>query len=386
MGIVVGIDGSRNRSGGAKSHLKGILGAGDPRKFGVDRVHVWSYQALLDSLPEAPWLTKHAPAPLQGSLYQEAWWQLRSMPRELRRVGCDVLLSLDAGTIGRFSPSVVMSRDMLSFEPREIIRFGSSSARLRLLLLKFIQVASLRSASGALFLTDYAANVIQGFTGRLPRVRIIPHGIGESFRVETHGGQWVEPAQRITCVYVSNADLYKHQWHVVSAVAQLRKAGYPLLLRLVGGRSGRASAMSLLEEAVDEFDSQRNFVEVTGPVPHVEIPRHLASADIFVFASSCENMPNTLVEAMASGLPIACANRGPMPEILQDGGAYFDPESPESIGQAIQTLLTNKSLRIAMGRRALELSQQYSWERCAQETWSFLVDVSANGGNSPSAL
>ena len=35
-------------------------------------------------------------------------------------------------------------------------------------------------------------------------------------------------------------------------------------------------------------------------------------------------MPNTLVEAMASGLPIACSDRGPMPEVLGDGGVLFD--------------------------------------------------------------
>jgi glycosyltransferase involved in cell wall biosynthesis len=177
----------------------------------------------------------------------------------------------------------------------------------------------------------------------------------------------------IKCVYVSNADLYKHQWHVVRAFGQLRALGLPLRLKLVGGRTGRGSM--LIEEAVREVDPRGAFIEVTEPLPHVAITEQLAAADLFVFASSCENMPNTLVEAMAGGLPIACAERGPMPEILQDGGAYFDPERPASIAAAVRGLVTDPALRLRLATRAYELANAYSWRRCAAETWKYLVDT-----------
>ena len=50
---------------------------------------------------------------------------------------------------------------------------------------------------------------------------------------------------------------------------------------------------------VTRSDPEGSFVRQLGFVPTEELPSHLASADLFVFASSCENMPNTLVEAMA---------------------------------------------------------------------------------------
>jgi glycosyltransferase involved in cell wall biosynthesis len=375
LGVVVGIDASRNRSGGSRAHLAGFLAAGNPSAHGITRVHVWSHKELLDAVPDAPWLVKHSPSALGQSLLREAWWQFWALPGEVRRHGCDVLLSLDAGTIGRFRPSIVMSRDMLSFEPREIVRYGYSLGRLRLVLLKFIQARSLRRASGALFLTQYAADVIQRLTGRLDGYRVIPHGISDTFRQETAGGLWPEPAAKITCVYVSNTDVYKHQWNVVRAVAALRKKGYPLVLRLVGGASGRAKP--LLDEAIAAEDPAGEFVEMTPTVPHEEVPRQLARADIFVFASSCENMPNTLVEAMAAGLPIACSNRGPMPEILRDGGTYFDPEQPGSIAAALEQLLVDQSFRRGKALQAKTLSAEYSWARCARETWAFIADVAA---------
>jgi glycosyltransferase involved in cell wall biosynthesis len=111
---------------------------------------------------------------------------------------------------------------------------------------------------------------------------------------------------------------------------------------------------------------------MVGALRHDEIPPLLAAADIFVFASSCENMPNALVEAMASGLPIACSNRGPMPEILQNAGVYFNPEDPATIAAAIEEIIGDRVLRMRIARSAKSLSEQYSWRRCANETLDFL--------------
>ncbi|HKQ13569.1 MAG TPA: glycosyltransferase [Steroidobacteraceae bacterium] len=371
MGIVVGIDASRNRSGGAKAHLAGILGAGNPAEHGVSAVHVWSYRGLLDALPDAPWLTKHNPPELEGSLLTEALWQLHSMPGEVRRQRCDILLSPDAGTIGSFRPSVVMSRDMLSYEPGEMERYGLSKARLRLQLLRYIQARSLRRADGVIFLTQHAAQVIQGVTGRLPRVAVIPHGVGETFRRAGSHSSWPANGERdIRCVYVSNAELYKHQWFVVEAIGELRRRGYRVRLTLAGGGAG--AARRRLDEQIRLTDPQGTFVTSIGAVRHSEVPDVLAAADLFIFASSCENMPNTLVEAMASGLPIACSDRGPMPEVLQEGGVYFDPEDSGSIATAIEKIIADNALRVVIAQRAQARSAQYSWTRCARETWRFL--------------
>jgi len=373
MGIVVGIDASRNRSGGAKVRLAGVLGGGDPARHGIEAVHVWAHRALLAELPDAPWLTKHNPPALEGSLQSEVWWQLWSLPVALRRHSCDVLLSMDAGTVSRFRPAVVMSQDMLSFEPGEMARYAYSKAYFRLVLLKYIQMSSLRRAAGALFLTDYAATLMQRYTGSLPSVRIIPHGIEETFsRQSSMRRTSAAPAQPVRCLYVSNVDMYKHQWQVVRAVAKLRSEGFPVVLTLVGRKSPGAG--ELLDRVIAE-EGAADFVELVEEVPHATIADYLSRSDLFVFASSCENMPNTLIEAMASGLPIACSKRGPMPEILQDGGSYFDPEKPESIAAAIKELLTDSGRRQASAVRARALAGKYTWARCANDTWQYLAEV-----------
>jgi len=377
MGLVVGIDASRNRSGGAKAHLRGILKDCDPLAHGISAVHVWSYRALLDGLPDEPWLIKHNPPELEQSLLRQVWWQFWRLPHEAKKNGCTILLNTDAGSVCRFRPAVTMSRDMLSYEPGEIRRFGVSRARVRLVLLRVIQSQSMRFADGVIFLTEYAAKVIQQTTGRLRRTSVIPHGVGKAFSERNAEAPWpADQEKAIRCVYVSNASMYKHQWVVVKAISNLRTRGHNIELTLAGGGSGQA--LRKLEQEIARSDAQ-GFVKCLGFVRHDDLPALLAEANLFVFASSCENMPNTLVEAMAVGLPIACSDRGPMPEVLRDGGVYFDPENATSVAEAIENLIKNSDLRMGKAARAKYLAAQYSWARCAAETWSFLRAVAGHG-------
>lgn len=373
-GLVVGIDASRNRSGGAKAHLIGILTECDPTQYRIREIHLWSYQELLDSVPNRPWLIKHNPKELEQSLFRQLWWQRYIFHNELKESDCSIVLNTDAGTISRFRPSITMSRDMLSYEPGEIERFGFSKARLRLFLLRYIQNRSLRQADGVIFLTRYAAKVIQQSCGFLSRIALIPHGVGADFKFSRSTPTWPNHNERpIQCLYISNTALYKHQWVVAEAITALRKLGNNLCLTLVGGGTGRAQ--QLLDQQIAISDPDNSFIKQLPFIPQRELPARLAGADLFIFASTCENMPNTLVEAMAVGLPVACSERGPMPEVLSDGGVYFNPEDSGSIADAIKQIIEHPMLRATIAQRAKSLSKKYSWSRCAAETWEFIVNT-----------
>lgn len=373
-GLVVGIDASRNRSGGAKAHLIGILSEGDPLKHGIRAIHVWSFKPLLDSIPVRPWLVKHNPIELEGPLSGQLWWQATKLAGEIESSGCDILFTTDASTLCRMRPMVVLSQDMLCYEPGVMKYFGYTKARLRLLAILFIQNRAMRSADGVIFLTEYAAKMIQRSCGALPRIVHIPHGVGVDFKRMQRVEAWPSNGERpIRCLYLSNAAMYKHQWEVVRAMAGLRSRGHNVTLDLVGGGSGRAQ--KLLEAEITLSDPRKEFVRQKGFIPQRNLPELLAGTDLFVFASSCEAMPNTLIEAMAVGLPIACSDRGPMPELLADAGVYFDPEDAHSIADAVEKLLTDPRLRIRVQQRAKQLADQYSWSRCADETWKFIVET-----------
>lgn len=377
MGRTIGIDASRNRSGGARAHLIGVLTGSDPREFGISRVHVWAHKTLHDVLPNKEWLHAHCPDVLTNSMAKQLLWQFRSLPKIVQELGCDVLFNTDAGSVCPFRPCVTMSQDMLSFEPGEMQRFGFTKSRLRLEALKHVQASSLKRAEVAVFLTNHAAQTIQREIGKVAEYRIINHGIGDEFRINSQRKTGARP-EPFEFLYVSNAALYKHQWSVVQAIGKVRKKlGLDIRLKLVGGGTGEAQ--QLLEKSMSEHDPDGAFIKQLHYVDNKQIPKHLAEANAFVFASSCENMPVTLLEAMASGLPIVCSDRGPMPEILEDGGLYFDPENPETIAKAMEQMLSNDELRSDLANQALSLAQKYSWERCSRETWQCLSKVANKG-------
>jgi glycosyltransferase involved in cell wall biosynthesis len=126
---------------------------------------------------------------------------------------------------------------------------------------------------------------------------------------------------------------------------------------------------------MESMDPNSEFVRYSGPVPYAELPSRYHQADLFVFASSCENMPNVLVEAMVAGLPIACSDRGPMPEVLGPDGIYFDPELPDQIADAIQALLDDPALRARAALNAQRRVAGYDWQKCTRATADFLVEI-----------
>ena len=374
MSLIVGIDASRNRSGGAKAHINGILSECDPLKHGIKEIHIWSFRSLLDQLPDYSWLVKHNPVELEQSLFKQLLWQTISLAGEVKSADCDILFNSSAITLCRFEPMVVLSQTMLSYEPGIMQYYGYGLVRLRLQVNLVLQNLAFRRANGVIFLTRYAGKIIEKSCGSLQRVVYIPHGVNEVFKNAKSIIDWPDQKERsVRCIYVSYADMYKHQWVVVKAVSLLRERGFNLTLSLVGGGNGHAK--TLLDSAISDLQNDELFVQQIDFLPHEDLPDLLVQQDIFIFASSCENLPITLIEGMAVGLPIACSDRGPMPEVLQDGGVYFNPEDDKSIVDAIEKIILSEDLRMSISRRAKGLSQRYNWTRCSNETFKFITET-----------
>jgi len=115
-----------------------------------------------------------------------------------------------------------------------------------------------------------------------------------------------------------------------------------------------------------------------GAVPYEEIVKTYHNASIFVYASTCETFGQTVLEAMASGVSIACLNRGPMKIFTKDSAKYFDPENPVSIAAAVECLIESYDNWKKLALWAYELSKKYTWENCAKQTFDFLWKTIGN--------
>ena len=113
----------------------------------------------------------------------------------------------------------------------------------------------------------------------------IPHGVDEVFREVQSMCPWPEDEERpISCIYVSNMDMYKHQVQVIEAISTLRTRGHKITLKLVGG--GTSAAEKLVKNAIENSHQKGSFVERVEFVAHKEIPALLSESDVFIFASS----------------------------------------------------------------------------------------------------
>jgi len=380
--MILGIDAFNIRTGGCLTHLSEILRVINPSVYGFKKVVIWGNAVTLAKIDDRDWLHKiHAPL-LDYTLPYRLFWHRFMSARLVKQAGCDLLYVPGGSDSNGFSPTVTMSQNMLPFEWREIFRYRSPIAILRLLLIRHTQIVSFKKASGIIFLTAYARDAIFKITGKVSgKSIIIPHGISRRFFLKPRSQRTVsEFSDSHPCriLYVSAIYAYKHQWQVAEAVALLRNEGVPIILELIGPP---AEGMKLLKNTIDKIDPQRNFIKFHGSVEYEKLNTCYANADIGVFASSCENMPNILIENMAAGLPIACSNMGPMPEMLGDAGVYFNPCDSKDIAGAIRRLMHSSDLRSNLAQLAFDSALQYSWQCCADQTFGFLADIARNENN-----
>jgi glycosyltransferase involved in cell wall biosynthesis len=372
----IGIDASNIRSGGGLTHLTQLLSAGSPRNHSINEVVIWASQYSLSHLPDRPWLRRvHEPG-LDGPAAYRLKWQKFSLGR-LASEACDLLFVPGGIALHSFYPYVALSQNMLPFDAKEAGRYRSPKMVARLRLLRHLQKKTFEDATGVIYLHDYARQTIEGQLSHSPSTSaIVPHGIEDRFRlaprtqIPFHKYSRSRPFRFLS---VSIVNLYNHQEGIAQAIARLRRRGFPIVLDIVG--PGYRPAIKRLRTTMERLDPMQDFIRHLGPVPFNKIHDTYHAADAFVFASTCENLPNILIEAMAAGLPIACSHRPPMPDVLHDAGFYFDPEDPYQLELVLEELLLRPDLRERHAQRAAEIANTYSWDRSAFLTYSFMSEV-----------
>lgn len=109
----------------------------------------------------------------------------------------------------------------------------------------------------------------------------------------------------------------------------------------------------------------RDRVSVIPFVTRAEMPGLYAKHDIFVFPSLVEGMPLTLLEAMATAMPVVTTNVCGMADVVEDGvnGLLIPPADAESLAAVVERLCNSAELRKQLGSTAQETMKQYTWER-----------------------
>jgi glycosyltransferase involved in cell wall biosynthesis len=109
-------------------------------------------------------------------------------------------------------------------------------------------------------------------------------------------------------------------------------------------------------------------VKFTGMIPYSKLPAYLASADVFATASVTEVHPLSVIEALASGLPVVGIQSPGVGDTVEDGvTGYLAPDEDLAVFTAkLSRIITDQDTRKQMSQKAREVSLMYSIENTTQ--------------------
>jgi glycosyltransferase involved in cell wall biosynthesis len=145
----------------------------------------------------------------------------------------------------------------------------------------------------------------------------------------------------------------------------------PHRLIFAGIKSKRADKI----EARAAASPQRADIIFTGAFPSESLPELVAGADMAVIPSFYEGFGQGAIEAMASGVPVACARAASLPETAGHAALYFDPFDSEDMADRMVSLATDEDLYRRCRETGLEHAKNFSWDRCAERTLQLVQET-----------
>lgn len=133
----------------------------------------------------------------------------------------------------------------------------------------------------------------------------------------------------------------------------------------------------------DQAEEQGNKIMFVGPKSHEELPVIIASADLFVAPSIVaedgdqEGLPVSIIEAMASGLPVVSGISGGTKDIVEDGvnGFILNAKDIDVLADKINKIISDSVLSLKMSEKALITAEKYSYESIGRKYYELIQRV-----------
>lgn len=175
------------------------------------------------------------------------------------------------------------------------------------------------------------------------RASVIYNGIDTAqFAIARAPAHWARPHTVLGCV--ARLSREKNHATLLEAVGHLVVGGLDVHLELAGGGPLRDD----LRKAAQELGIEDR-VRFLGMVKNV--PQFLKRCHVFVLPSFSEGLPLSVIEAMASGLPVVATSVGGLPELVREGetGFLVSPRSSRVLAEALGKVLSSPDLCYRMG-------------------------------------
>ena len=158
---------------------------------------------------------------------------------------------------------------------------------------------------------------------------------------------------------------------LISIGRLIERKGYNYLIKALQGLDGVKLTLvgeGNLKENLKKLAASLNVnLEFAGYVEHSKLVKYYHEADIFVLPSLNEGMSNTVLEAMACGLPLIVTDVGGTSELIKENGFVVSKRNSLAIKDVVSKFLENRRLLSTMGRISRYLAQEMSWKEVVKE-------------------
>ena len=213
------------------------------------------------------------------------------------------------------------------------------------------------------------------------RVSVVPSGIDFSVhktglpRDYLHKECGFEPGDYLVGI-VAQLEDHKGHHYLIEAANILKEKTRKVKIVVVGEGSLR---MELTKQA--QTLNVKDLVYFMGF--RADIPRILASLDLFVLSSHLEGLGSSIMDAMACRLPVVATRTGGIPELVKNGetGLLVPPRNPEALAEAILTLYRDKRQAARLAQAGYDfVHERFSAEAMAEKTLAVYDKIAAAKG------
>jgi glycosyltransferase involved in cell wall biosynthesis len=285
------------------------------------------------------------------------------LPRLARRAGVELVHSLasTAPATGAFA-RVVTVHDLI------YARFPEAHGGVRALAMRTLVPLAVRRSDRVIAISQSTRSDLETMMGTpTEKIDVVPQGLGQ---VRSGGGSPAEQTRRrldlgerkvLLCLSAKRP--HKNLMMLIGALALIPSERRPIVL--MPGYPTPHEAQ--LRERARELGVQRE-VRMLGWVGGKDLEDLWTVADAFVYPSLYEGFGLPVLEAMARGVPVACADASSLPEVAGRAALLFDPRSAEQIADAITRLIEQPGLVERLRIQGSEQAAKFTWERTAQLT------------------
>lgn len=232
---------------------------------------------------------------------------------------------------------------------------------------------ALKRASAVFAVSSQLGQLAAELGARPHTIRMVGNGVAPDFSEAARRFGPAGHGSPYTILSIGRLSENKGHQHVIRVVAQLRRSGIPVRLRIIGeaGRGIRSHGPDL-EKLIAQLDVSEH-VEMAGWMPQSALAEAMAQADVMCLASHREGWPNVVHEALACGTPVVAFDVGSVATLIPDEryGFVVPREDCAALQQALERALNKSWDRSAIAA----WGGSRTWETVAQELLPVLREV-----------